>query len=142
MARRTYTDDEKAAGLAALVLHGGDVSKAARAAGVPPSTIRAWRDNSPATVRDIGDQKAADAAVMLERIVGRCAGLLMLALDEIENAVDAEGKPAAGAAALAHIAEINRVFGTAHDKVRNIRPIDPDDDGMGGILIHVYGRLA
>lgn len=110
MARRTYTDDEKALGLAALTMHGGDVSKAARAAGVPRGTLQGWMRESSETVQQIQQEKKAELADLMERIATRASGLVGDALGAIEAARD-DGKTA-----LAHIADLNRVMGTAVDK--------------------------
>lgn len=40
-----YSDDQRAAVLAALDANGGNLSKTARDTGVPKSTLIAWRDN-------------------------------------------------------------------------------------------------
>lgn len=112
MARRTYTDDEKAAGLAALTAHGGDLRKAARAAGVSARTLGRWRDTAPAAVAAIATQKTADLADMMRGIAERAAGLTGLALGSIEGADDP------GGLALEHLSDLNRITGTAIDKVR------------------------
>jgi len=105
--RRTYTDEEKAAGLAALALHGGDVSKAARAMGVPRGTLIRWRDTAPELVRQIGQHKTDDLAALMERIALRSAGILEMALEALGEDV---------ALALDHISDLNRIMGTATDK--------------------------
>lgn len=110
MGRRTYTDEEKAVGLAALKLHGGDLSKAARAAGVPRKTLDRWRHSAPETVRQIGQQKTADLAAMELGIVERSTGISIKALD----AIDAE--PMTVALALAVLPIVTRSGGVAFDK--------------------------
>jgi transposase-like protein len=42
--RRRYTDDDRSSALAKLAENGGDVSKTARELGIPPQTLRQWRD--------------------------------------------------------------------------------------------------
>lgn len=134
MARRTYTDDEKAAGLAALALNGGDVSKAARAARVPPSTIRAWRDSAPAVVREIGEQKTRDLGSMMLGIVEQSAGISAKALQTIDD------EPMTVELALAVLPIVTRSGGVAFDKyqlatggatarVEHDVVIDAGDDG-------------
>ena len=112
MARRTYTDDEMGAALAALVMCGGDVSKAARAAGVPRGTLMGWARKSSETVRQIQQVKELDLAAMMRNIAERGAGLTGLALDWIEAADEP------GAVALANLAVLNRITGTAIDKMQ------------------------
>lgn len=110
MGRRTYTDEEKAVGLAALTAHGGDVSKAARACGVPRGTLQGWMRESSETVQRIQQDKKAELADLIGHIAERASGLVGVALGAIEAAED-EGKTA-----LAHIADLNRVMGTSIDK--------------------------
>lgn len=43
MARRLYSDDDKARGLAALTLHDGNITRASAECGLPQSTLRDWR---------------------------------------------------------------------------------------------------
>lgn len=107
MARRTYTDDERAAGLAALALHGGNIKRAAREFGVPERTMRRWSEETPAAVGAIADQKKLDIADRLQRISERAAGCIGLALDAIE---------ADRALAVDKLSDLNRIMGTAIDK--------------------------
>lgn len=46
MARRRYTDDERATALAALTANGGNVSKTSKQLGIPEMTLRQWSDGS------------------------------------------------------------------------------------------------
>lgn len=105
--RRHYNDQDRAAGLAALALHGGMVRPAARAAGVPERTMRRWRDEAPPEVAAIAAQKTSDLAALMERIATKAAGILDGALDSLA---------ADPALALDHVADLNRVMGTATDK--------------------------
>lgn len=106
-ARRNYTDEEKAAGLAVLALHGGDASKAARAAGVPRRTLQRWRDESPEVVAQIAQEKKDDLAGHLEEIARTAAGIIAVALPLLRQ------EPAL---ALKFLADLNRIMGTAIDK--------------------------
>lgn len=72
--RRVYSDEEKASGLALLASHGGDVSKAARAAGVPRRTLQRWRDETPEVVAQIAQDKKAALAALFEAEVEAALG--------------------------------------------------------------------
>lgn len=112
--RKVYTPEEKAAGLAALAANGDDVSKAARDLGVSRSTLRRWRDNAPEAVRQIGQQKKADLAELLEGLARKAAGVQDTLLDHVAQGDHLED-------ALAHWSDVNRVMGTALDKAANLR---------------------
>lgn len=113
MARRNYTDEERAAGLAALALYGGDASKAAREVGVPRNTLLRWRDNAPEVVRQIGQDKAEELTARLDRIADRAAQLQTRALEVLESGADD--------LLLDNWAHVNRAMGTAIDKARLLR---------------------
>lgn len=116
MARRVYTDDEKALALAALQMYGGDVSKAARAAGVPRNTLLRWRDSAPEVVRQIVQQKTLDLAAAVGQIANRAAGFIGQAFDYLETVKDDDGQSSTGAVALKMLPDLNRVLGTMVDK--------------------------
>lgn len=116
--RRTYTDEEKAAGLAALVAHGGDVSKAARASGISARCIARWRDETPAAVAEIADGKREDLAAMMDRIARRAVGYIDLAFDAMDAAKTRNGDSMTGVMALERLSELNRIAGTAVDKTQ------------------------
>lgn len=124
-ARREYTDEEKAAALAALRLHGGDASKAAREMGIPRQTLLRWRDSAPDVVRQIGQDKTDGIAVMMDRIARRAAGLVEKGMDYIDSATlaDEDGNVTdiSGAVAAKALPELNRVMGTAVDKGQLLR---------------------
>lgn len=112
MARRHYTDDERAAGLAVLALHGGNLKRAAREAGVPERTLRRWTQEAPEEVGAIAAQKKADLADLMEDIARRAAGCITMAIEAIE---------ADPALAIDKFSDLNRVAGTALDKMRVLR---------------------
>ena len=63
MARRTYTDDDRARVFTLLAVHNGNVERTSRESGVPPQTVRDWKktwekEGPPQTVAD----KAVDVA--------------------------------------------------------------------------------
>lgn len=67
MAKRQYSDEDKAIALVALKANGGNLSKTARETGFPLSTIRNWRDGNGVVdeVAEIGNEKAIDFANLL-----------------------------------------------------------------------------
>lgn len=107
-AQRSYTDEQRAAALAAVRMSGGNVCRAAADAGVPETTVRRWLREAPETVAKLADEKAADLATLMYDIAYRGAGLERRALAHFESLTDKE--------VAAHLPEINRVTGTAIDK--------------------------
>ena len=76
--QRTYTPADRAAGLAALALHGGCVRKAAREVGVPARTLAGWRRAAPAAV---GPDPTGPVVDELDKLARRLTGALMDATD-------------------------------------------------------------
>lgn len=69
MARRRYSDSQKAQALAFLKANGGNLARAARDAGVPVRTLRDWRDGKGVSLdADLPLQKEEDLANLLERV--------------------------------------------------------------------------
>lgn len=60
MAGRPYPDEEKAAALALLAAHGGNLSTAAKAVGCARRTLKRWRDDSDVAMSQIAHQKKAE----------------------------------------------------------------------------------
>jgi hypothetical protein len=91
MAKRKYTDEQKATYLAILDGHGGNLARTARETGVPRKTLADWSAGRGATpgVTDIRHQKKAALAEMLEQLAGR---LLALTTDNDIRAVDLGGR--------------------------------------------------
>lgn len=69
MPKRRYSDEERAACLAALAANGGNLQKTARECGVPDATLRHWRDGDrhPEALK-MGELKKGDLADIYERI--------------------------------------------------------------------------
>lgn len=77
-----YSDDQRAAVLAALDANGGNLSKTARDTGVPKSTLIAWRDNVHVPPSDelrtvkkleLADLIRAELAAIFEALPGKRA---------------------------------------------------------------------
>lgn len=68
MPRRQYTDADRAAALAVLDLHAGDVGKAARLLGIPRKTLEGWARGRTEVPAELRRQKRAELAVQLEAI--------------------------------------------------------------------------
>lgn len=67
--RRQYTDDERAAALAAVVANGGCVETTARALGIPTSTLQCWhRGYRCPEALQLRDEKAGELAAAMEEI--------------------------------------------------------------------------
>jgi transposase-like protein len=106
--RRTYSDDERAAALAALAANGGNVRRTARGLGIPRATLEHWArgDRHPEAAED-GAPKKALLADLLE---GHAYRLLELAM---------EPERLAGATTQ----QLMTAFGIAVDKMRLLRSL-------------------
>jgi transposase-like protein len=81
MARRKYTDAERATALAALKTSSTeDVSEAT---GIPVRTLRAWRADPPRGAAELSPAKEADLAAELERVAHRLVNAIP---DKIDGA--------------------------------------------------------
>jgi hypothetical protein len=76
-ARRRYTDDERAACLAALAANGGNVKKTAAACGVPIVTLRQWAKGSrhPEAIQ-MSHGKKKDLGTKLNELAHKLAGAM------------------------------------------------------------------
>ena len=69
MARRRYSDEDKASALAALKANGGMAGRTAKQLGIPLTTLRHWRDGQGiAFDAELGRRKESDAAQEYEDI--------------------------------------------------------------------------
>lgn len=73
MARRTYSDDDRAAVFVALTVHDGNVARTSRDSGVPEQTVRDWkaqwaREGLPDELIHLAQQSATSFADNVERI--------------------------------------------------------------------------
>ncbi len=75
MAKRSYSDEEKASALAALAANGGDVHRTSRQVGVPRKTLEDWSKGRGVclAVADIRQGKKADLADRLEDLAHQLA---------------------------------------------------------------------
>lgn len=72
-ARRSYTDEQKAAALATLAAESGNLRRAARIAGVPYSSLKGWR-NAPMPVSpELLEEATEKLDILLEQIAGKLA---------------------------------------------------------------------
>jgi transposase-like protein len=77
MARRHYSDEERAACLAALDANGGNLGRTARQVGVPESTLKGWRDAPDAAApAEVRARKKEELADLLEAFVRSSVGQL------------------------------------------------------------------
>lgn len=113
MARRHYSDADRAAALAVLAANGGNLTRAAREIGMPVPTLRSWVDAPDrAAPAELRAQKKADLADVLLDIAMRSLGLMGDGLAHLEALPVAER----GRAALDRFPDLNRAAGTAIDK--------------------------
>ncbi len=73
MTKRSYSDEEKASALAALVANGGNAKLTAQQTGVPRATLQRWASGEGVhpCVPGIGHQKKQDLADRLEDLAHR-----------------------------------------------------------------------
>jgi transposase len=76
--RRSYSDDDKAAALAALAANGDNVNRTARQLGLSESTLRGWKNRrgTPDEIASLRDQKKGDLASSLEVIAHEIVGII------------------------------------------------------------------
>lgn len=86
MARRHYSDADRAAALAALDANGGNWTRTARETGVPGSTLRGWVENrDSAAPADLRAQKAETLADALEGLAWQMVEAARFTLREIKD---------------------------------------------------------
>src|SRR4051812_11842827 len=69
MARRRYSDEERAATLAALAANDGNLTRTAQQAGVPITTLLRWRDNpDSAAPSDLRNEKKDGLAALFNKV--------------------------------------------------------------------------
>lgn len=118
MARRHYSDNERAEALAILAANGGNLTGTARAIGIPRKTLALW-----ATAPD----RAAPAEVRQEK----STDLATLFRDELAAVFDAMAKRRGQA----HYSDLSRAAGIYTDKLMalsNSLPTQPVDVTSGG----------
>ena len=105
MAKRSYSDEEKASALAALAANGGDVLLTSKQVGVPRKTLEDWSKGRGvcSAVADIRQEKKQDLADRLEDLAHRL-------VDAIPGKV-----------AQADLKQLGVCLGIAVDKMRLLR---------------------
>lgn len=101
LARRRYTDGDREAALAALAANGGNLKATAAALGIPPKTLRSWRDQGG----DFAPHKKEGMAEALDR----AAWTLLGALTDKDRIADAP------------LNQVATSMGIAIDKARLLR---------------------
>lgn len=109
MARRHYSDEARAAALAALEANAGNVTRTARETGVPRATLQLWAAAPDrAAPPELRQEKRVEAADVYASIRDKASALLDKALDLIS--------PEALAADTKLLVAVSTVGGTATDK--------------------------
>lgn len=90
MARRTYSDDDRAAVFIALTVHDGNVARSSRETGVPEQTVRDWKDlwereGIPPELQHLVQQQASDFAGRVEKTRDKALTLLDQKLPEMSG---------------------------------------------------------
>lgn len=97
MARRKYSDRERAEGLAALTANRGNLSATVKETGIPLKTLSDWRDGKIPDIAQLRAEKEEDLATIWQRVTRLYLGRAELA----ECIADTKGKDAIMAAAIA-----------------------------------------
>jgi len=113
MARRHYTEHDKAVALAALEANGGNVSATVRETGVPSATLRLWRD---APERAAPAEKRSRARGELRDLFKSVAEKATELLDDTLDGL----MPEAVAQNPKMLAALSSVAATATDKYRRL----------------------
>lgn len=96
MAKRRYSDQDRAAGLALLDANGGNLSETSRQSGYPIKTLADWRDGAVADdVAEIRKEKKQELSELFE---GIARDILKAAPDKIDDATLKDAMVAAGVA--------------------------------------------
>lgn len=102
--KRRYTDDERAAALAALAANGGNVFRTAAQLGIPATTIKNWaKGYRHPEAAEMGEQKKGPMADALEAVAWKL-------LDSIPSKI-----------AKATLAQVSTSMGISIDKARLLR---------------------
>lgn len=128
MARRKWTDEEKAEILAALDANQGNVKRTARQCDVPTSTLRGWAKGrgTNAGVAKLRPQKRGELADALEEIAWQIVDLLPSKLAEAE------------------VRELATLLGVSLDKLLVLRGQANNRTEVSGVQIYIpdNGRLG
>lgn len=121
MARRQWTDAEKAEILAALDANQGNVKRTARQCGVPISTLRGWAKGrgTNAGVAQLRPEKRGDLADALEGIAWQIVELLPGKLETAE------------------VRELATLLGVSLDKLLVLRGQPNNRTEVSGVQIYV-----
>lgn len=126
MAKRRYSDEDRAMALAALAANGGNLKRTAREQGVPETSLRQWAkgDRHPEAV-EMSAQKKPPLADAYEDVVRRSLGHLSEAKLKRAGAVD-----------------LLKVAGIATDKMRLLRDEPTSITGHQDEFFRQLDRLA
>lgn len=156
MARRVYTEDEKAEALRIYEEHGPSV--AARETGIPKGTIAAWarrggvRTSAPQNMREANEAQAENFKARRHAIIGRLYGLAEAGLDVLERpeeyqtilkgAMGVEGPVTPGFIPAQDRQRECTALGIALDKATTLENFDAgaqDHNAVDSWLAHVMG---
>lgn len=112
--QQQWTDKDRVAALALYEANGRKLRRTARDFGCAFSTLRLWVTGAPASVRDDARENAEDLAAIFERIARQALGLQGVGMDFIAR--DETGERAAD-----QLSDLNRIAGTATEKVLLLR---------------------
>lgn len=118
MARRHYSDNDRASALAVLAANNGNLTRTSRETGVPLTTLKAWSD---------APDRAAPSEVRSEKAFD----LMALFQAELAAVFDAMGRRRGQA----HYSDLSRAAGIFTDKMMalgNNLPTQPVDITSGG----------
>lgn len=84
MAKRSYSDNEKAAALLTLESNGGNLSRTSRELNIPISTLGEWRDGR--AVPDVAEIRNENRTPLVERLMNELTAALNLLPDKRNDA--------------------------------------------------------
>lgn len=122
MARRSYSDDDRAACLAALSANGGNLKRTAKQCGVPVSTLKRWLENGGE--RKVASPGAGGAQAPAEKVKEALADVYERVVRDLLAGVTADKVAAADVLSLVRAAR------DATDKMQLLRdrPTQITDD--------------
>lgn len=130
MARRFYSDEDKARGYTALTVHDGNISRAARETGISESTLRDWRKawEAEGVPKEIADKAAVEA----DDFIVRASSLRDTAMETARSKIPE-----------AKVGELTTLIGVLDDKIYRARTLkkNPGDDGPKQIDARAAGEL-
>ena len=135
MARRQYTEEDRARVFVSLSVHSGNVKRAARETDIPVSTVRMWktdweRQGGP------GDEILAAAEAQAEKFVEDSGRVRDKVLARIEELIDT------GEVAMKDLKSLATAYGVLTDKINTAKGLTRKSDSQAAIDPAAMRELA